>query len=420
MPEKSHHRSSDPRRYRRVLVASVAFAATGTLVLGACQGGGEEPKAKPSSSTSSSAAAAEADGLDDLFADDDGDGIPNRIQKSIGEDGTKDVCASKVCKTQEQSQNAALAKIVRGTSTMIILDSSGSMVSKTSDGQTRMAAAKKAIRNYVANSPKSTERLGMMVYGQEGSNQRKDRPESCRKIDTLQPIGDLTKSNVSGTLSEFEPTGWTPIARSLAEASKKFDNERNRVNKIIVVTDGMEECGGDPQAEARKLRRSGFNVSIDVVGMGVSKDAPAKKQLTGIADAGGGRFTAVNDTKGMESYFNQVLASWVATAKVGDCVSKHFPDYSACQALRWQKAQPKMNAEIQKLRDDGQSVPADQLEQRTTEAGQYFLTTLTTRGLSAAQDFTPSSDEVKQIEKHLEKSADGRAALERTKVPCGD
>lgn len=418
MPEMSENRSSARWPYRRALVASVAFAVTGTLVLGACQG--EEPKAKSSSSASSTAASAQADGLDDLFADDDGDGIPNRIQKAIGEDSTKDACASKVCKTESKGQNAALAKIVRGTSTMIILDSSGSMVSKTSDGQTRMAAAKKAIRNYVSNSPKSTERLGLMVYGQEGSNQRKDRAESCRKIDTLQSIGDLSKTNVGGTLSEFEPTGWTPIGRSLREASKQFDNERNRVNRIIVVTDGMEECGGDPQAEARKLRRSGFNVSIDVVGMGVGKNAPAKKQLNGIADAGGGKFTAVNDTKGMESYFNQVLAGWVATAKVGDCVSKKFPDYSGCQAVRWQKAQTKMNAEIQKLRDDGQTVPADQLQQKTTDAGQYFLTTLATRGLTAAQDFTPSSTEVKQIEKHLEKTDNGRAALENTKVPCGN
>lgn len=421
MPELSRGSAGRPARAgrrRRALLVPAVFAVLGSLVLGACGAG--EPTAKPSSSSPSPSPSptVEDDGLDDLFADADADGIPDRIQKAMGENAGTDVCASKVCNAQAKSQHAAMARIVRGTSTMIILDSSGSMVGKTKDGQTRMAAAKKAIRNYVDSSPESTERLGMMVYGQAGSNQRKDRRESCGKIETLQSIGDLSRSNVGGALNRFEPTGWTPLAASLRAAAKQFEAERNRVNRIIVVTDGVEECGGNPQAEARKLRRSGFNVKIDVVGLGVPKNSSTGGQLNGVADVSGGKFIVVNDSAGMESYFDQLLAQWVATAKLGDCVAKNFVDYSGCQALRWQKARKKLDAEVGKLRDQGKDVPADQLQERIDEAGEYYLTTLATRGLDAAQGFTPDSAEVRRIERHLEETADGRAALTVANTPC--
>lgn len=406
---------------RRLLVGTVAFAVAGAVLLGACgrvdPGARHSPSPSPSTSTTSASSSGQDDGLDAYFVDSDGDGIPDRIQQAIGETNGVDSCASKVCADAAKDHNASMARILRGTSTMIILDSSGSMRAKTKDGQTRMAAAKKAIRDYVDNSPSSTERLGLMVYGQAGSNRRSDRAMSCKKIKTVKPIGQLNKGDVADALAPYSPRGWTPLASSLKEAAKQF-RDTGTVNRVIVVTDGIEECGGNPKAQARMLRRSGLNVRIDVVGLGVHT-GNGSAQLASVAKVAGGTFTAVNDTAGLERYFDDLLSQWVATANLSGCVAEHFVDYSSCQAVRWQKARRAMQSEVDKLRSQGDGTAAEQLQTRINDTSTYYLTTLATHGLSEAQKFTPSSAEVKRIKAYLAKSGShGRAVLHAAHYPC--
>lgn len=405
---------------RRLLVSTVALAVAGALLLGACSpvgsGGQHSPSPSPSQ-TSSTSSTGQDDGLDAYFLDSDGDGIPDKIQQAIGEKNGVDSCASKICTDAAKDPNVGMARIIRGTSTMIILDSSGSMRAKTKDGKTRMAAAKKAIRDYVAHSPSSTEKLGLMVYGQAGSNRRSDRAISCKKIKTVKPIGELNKDNVADALAPYSPRGWTPLASSLKDAAKQF-KDNGAVNRVIVVTDGIEECGGNPKAEARLLRRSGLNVRIDVVGLGVHRGNGAA-QLGSVAKVAGGTFTAVNDTAGLEDYFDTLLGQWVATANLSGCVAEHFVDYSTCQAVRWQKARKAMQGEVDKLRSQGDGTAAEQLQTRINDTSTYYLTTLATHGLSAAQQFTPNSAEVKQIKAYLAKSGShGRAVLHAADYRC--
>ncbi|MBO0830176.1 MAG: VWA domain-containing protein [Streptosporangiales bacterium] len=405
---------------RRLLVSTVAFAVAGALLLGACgkAGSGAQDSPSPSpSQTFSTSSAGRDDGLDAYFVDSDGDGIPDKIQQAIGETNGVDSCASKVCAGAAKDHNASMARIIRGTSTMVILDSSGSMQAKTHDGQTRMSAAKKAIRDYVDNSPSSTEQLGLMVYGQAGSNRRSDRAVSCRQIKTVKPIGQLNKANVAGALAPYSPHGWTPLAASLKDAAKQFA-DAGTVNRVVVVTDGIEECGGNPKAEARMLRRSGLNVRIDVVGLGAPK-GHGSAQLASVAKVAGGTFTAVNDTAGLERYFDDLLGQWVATANLSSCVADHFVDYSSCQAVRWQKARKAMRSEVDKLRSQGDGTAADQLQTRINDTSTYYLTTLATHGLSEAKKFTPSSAEVKQIKAYLADSGShGRAVLHAADYRC--
>lgn len=404
---------------RRLLVSTVAFAVAGALVLGGCSrvGSGAENSPSPTPSRTSSSAGGQDDGLDAYFIDSDGDGIPDEIQQAIGETDGVDSCASKVCGDAAKDHDASMARIIRGTSTMIILDSSGSMRAKTKDGQTRMAAAKKAIRDYVDNSPSSTEKLGLMVYGQAGSNRRSDRAMSCKRIKTVKPIGGLNKGNVADALAPYSPRGWTPLASSLKDAAKQF-KDSGTVNRVVVVTDGIEECGGNPKAEARILRRSGLNVRIDVVGLGVHRGG-GSAQLASVAKVAGGTFTAVDDTAGLEDFFDNLLAQWVATANLSSCVADHFVDYSTCQAVRWQKARKAMQSEVDGLRAKGDGTAAEQLQTRINDTSTYYLTTLATHGLAEAQKFTPNSAEVKRIKAYLAKSGShGRAALHAADYHC--
>ena len=68
----------------------------------------------------------------------------------------------------------------------------------------------------------------------------------------------------------------------------EFSGKEGEVNKIVLVSDGIETCGGDPVAAAEELNRSGIEVEIDVVGFGVPDDEA--DQLRDVASAGGGEY----------------------------------------------------------------------------------------------------------------------------------
>ena len=57
---------------------------------------------------------------------------------------------------------------------------------------------------------------------------------------------------------------------------------------LLLLSDGIESCGGDPIAVAEAIRASGIPVVIHAVGLGVDADAAAA--LAGLAQAGGGQY----------------------------------------------------------------------------------------------------------------------------------
>lgn len=51
------------------------------------------------------------------------------------------------------------------------------------------------------------------------------------------------------------PRGTTPIANTLAAAGNDFPPCDNCRNIIILITDGIEECNGDPCAVSQDLQK---------------------------------------------------------------------------------------------------------------------------------------------------------------------
>ena len=61
-----------------------------------------------------------------------------------------------------------------------------------------------------------------------------------------------------------------------------------RLSKIIILlTDGNETCGGDVAEAINSLVSQGFNVRLDVVGVGID-EASLRNEFEGWAEAGGG------------------------------------------------------------------------------------------------------------------------------------
>lgn len=76
---------------------------------------------------------------------------------------------------------------------------------------------------------------------------------------------------------------------------------------IVLVTDGEETCDGDALAEIEKLKAAGFAVSLNIIGFAIDDQALAD-QFAQWADAGGGRYLAVDDAEGLADSVAAALA----------------------------------------------------------------------------------------------------------------
>jgi hypothetical protein len=89
-------------------------------------------------------------------------------------------------------------------------------------------------------------------------------------------------------LDKAVPRGQTPIAYSLQQAAQDFGAPSDEERAMILVSDGIETCGGDPLAAVRDLAAKGFKVKVHTIGFDV--DAAARAQLEAISTATGGEY----------------------------------------------------------------------------------------------------------------------------------
>jgi len=64
---------------------------------------------------------------------------------------------------------------------------------------------------------------------------------------------------------------------------------------VVLISDGIESCGGDPCAAVKAAKASGVNFILHTVGFGLSKQESA--QLRCMAKAGGGEYFQANNAK---------------------------------------------------------------------------------------------------------------------------
>ncbi len=234
------------------------------------------------------------------YEDSDGNYVPDFIEVANGFDPEKNDCAPEECPGAAEG----IDFYTQPRNALLILDSSGSMAADDGTGRTKMQAAKEALLRYSGVSPVLFE-TGFMVFGHEGDATEAGRPESCEAGgEVLSPIGEVDSSSFEETISRFEPAGWTPIEGALNEAGRAFSGKEGEINRVILVSDGIETCGGDPVAAAEGLRRSGIELTIDVVGFGVPDDETTE-QLRDIATAGGGEYFDAKTGADLDRYFRQ-------------------------------------------------------------------------------------------------------------------
>ena len=170
----------------------------------------------------------------------------------------------------------AFGQTSKSTSTkriLILLDGSGSMVdpwNETNKWEVAKKLVAKTIDSIQKNDP-SVE-IGLRVFGHQTPRAMKDCKDSKLEV----PITKNSAAQIKLALNRITPQGYTPIAYSLFLAAGDFPSSEG-TNSIILITDGIENCDGDPCASSQVLRDKRITLKPFIIGLGINESD--KKQF---------------------------------------------------------------------------------------------------------------------------------------------
>jgi hypothetical protein len=180
---------------------------------------------------------------------------------------------------------------------VLVFDASGSMWNRVEGDLTRIEVARDVMGDYFA-SRDGTAPLSVIAYGH---NRRGD----CRDIEVVAPMGTAA-ADMEGRLRALMPRGMTPLTDSLALAREQIPPTAESAD-IILVTDGLENCEGDPCALAGRLAGEGIDIRAHVVGFGLTRKEV--EALSCITDQTGGMLFQTNSGRELAEALQQVTAA---------------------------------------------------------------------------------------------------------------
>jgi Ca-activated chloride channel family protein len=95
-------------------------------------------------------------------------------------------------------------------------------------------------------------------------------PQVCEDSKLEVPFAKDNFEKIKSRLNTMVPKGTTPIAYALEQAINDFTPCDNCRNVIVLITDGIEECDGDPCEASMKLQKSGFVLKPFIIGIGTN------------------------------------------------------------------------------------------------------------------------------------------------------
>ncbi len=193
------------------------------------------------------------------------------------------------------------------TRILFVLDGSGSMYAKMGTDN-RIAVAKRLLNRLVDSLEYQHDlELALRVYGHQSQKQERN----CRDTKLEVPFARYNHKEIKEVITDLKPKGTTLIAHSLQEAAYDFPKSSGTRNIIILITDGIEECDGDPCAVSTALQKQGVILRPFVIGLGLDADYRSQFECVG-------RFFEAQTEKDFEEVLNVVISQAInnTTAQV--------------------------------------------------------------------------------------------------------
>ncbi|CDX43124.1 von Willebrand factor type A [Mesorhizobium sp. SOD10] len=180
---------------------------------------------------------------------------------------------------------------------IIILDASGSMWAQI-DGKPKLEIARESLRTVLQSVPADDE-IGFMAYGHRTKG-------SCDDIELIVPPQAGSASAISAAADSMKFLGKTPLTAAVKQAAQALKYTEDKAT-VVLITDGLETCGGDPCALGKELKQTGVDFRADVVGFGLSADEG--RQIACLAENTGGKYIQASDEKALQEALVETVAA---------------------------------------------------------------------------------------------------------------
>lgn len=148
---------------------------------------------------------------------------------------------------------------------LFVLDASQSM-SGTWESDEKINIAREILTDLVDSLEYDENiQMALRVYG----HQSPVPPQDCSDTRLEVPFAPGNAQKIRQTLNYITPRGTTPIANSLAMTVNDFPRCNDCRNIIVLITDGIEACDGDPCAVSQDLQKRGIVLKPFVIGIGL-------------------------------------------------------------------------------------------------------------------------------------------------------
>ena len=211
------------------------------------------------------------------------------------------------------SQTKIQQKLPDKTRILFLLDASGSMLEQWErPNQTRWSVAKSILTKIVDSLGRNSKlELALRVYGHRSPQEIKNCKDTWLEV----PFKAKNHALIIEKLKGLKPKGVTPITYSLEQSANDFPTNAGYRNIVILITDGIESCGGDLCAMSRALQKKGVFLRPYIIGLGLRSETTLECA---------GRYIDA-DTPGK---FNDVLNEAIETSFAKTTVSVELLDAS--------------------------------------------------------------------------------------------
>jgi len=164
------------------------------------------------------------------------------------------------------------------TRILFIFDASQSMNGYWEESKKINIARKFLIRMIDSLEYENNVEMALRVYG----HQSVVPPQDCSDTKLEVPFKPGNAGEIRQTLRYITPKGTTPIAHSLELAANDFPEVNSFTrNVIILITDGVEACDGDPCAVSLKLQKKGIYLKPFIIGIGLNANFKSSFECIG-------------------------------------------------------------------------------------------------------------------------------------------
>jgi len=182
------------------------------------------------------------------------------------------------------------------TRILFLLDASGSMYAAM-DKDIRINVAKKLLSKTIDSLELSKDvQVALRIYGHTSAPGQRN----CKDTKLEVAFKYNNHKQIKEKLKDLTPKGTTLIAYSLQQAAYDFPNEPGVRNVIILITDGIEECDGDPCAVSEALQSRGVVLKPFIIGLGSTEDFRKAFECVG-------RYYDANTEEGFNTALNVII-----------------------------------------------------------------------------------------------------------------